>query len=294
MDLNTFIVAVFYEVDNWFMGQKKLRGRGPQPDLSDSEVLTMEIVGEFLGLDDEKSLYAYFKRHYAEWFPALREVHRTTFTRQMANLWVAKERLWQELLRRIGFDPRISLVDSFPVPTCRFARAYRCRLLPEESAFGYDEMTKQTFYGLRAHLRVCWPGVICALSLAPADAHELSVAEELLQGVKGWVLGDRNYWSPRLTEQLGEQGLELLAPYKSKKREKKPWPRWLTQKRRRIETVAGQLVERYRAKKVRARDRWHLTSRWLRKILSHTMNFYLCQSSGRCSSPLRFSELLAD
>jgi hypothetical protein len=105
----------------------------------------------------------------------LKEVHRTTFTRQMANsLWVAKERLWRELLHRIGFDPRISLVDSFPVPTCRFARAYRRRLLAEESAFGYDETSKQTFYGLRAHLQVCWPGVICALSLAPADAHELS------------------------------------------------------------------------------------------------------------------------
>ena len=210
MDLNTFIVAVFYEVDNWFMGQEKLRGRGPEPELSDPEVLTMEIVGEFLGIDAEEGLYAYFKRHYAEWFPALRKVHRTTFTRQMANLWVAKERLWQHLLRRIDFDPQISLVDSFPVPTCRFARAYRCRLLPEESAYGYDEMSKQTFYGLRAHLRVCWPGVICALSLAPANAHELSVAEELLEGARGWALGDRNYWSPQLTEQLGEQRLDLL------------------------------------------------------------------------------------
>ena len=73
MDLNTFIVAVFYEVDNWLMDQKKLRVRGPEPKLSDSEVLTMEIVGEFLGIDDENGLYAYFKRHYAEWFPALAE-----------------------------------------------------------------------------------------------------------------------------------------------------------------------------------------------------------------------------
>jgi hypothetical protein len=173
VDLNTFIVAVFYEVDNWLAGQnKKLRRRGPEPTLSDSEVLTMEIVGEFLGIDDENGLYAYFRRHYAEWFPALWEVHRTTFTRQMANLWVAKERLWRELLGRIDFDPAISLVDSFPVPTCRFARAYRCRLLPEESAFGYDEMNKQTFYGLRAHLRLCWPGVNSRDEPRPGpDAH---------------------------------------------------------------------------------------------------------------------------
>jgi len=55
--------------------KKKLRGRGPEPTLSDSEVLmTMEIVGELLGIDAEKGLYAYFKRHYhQEWFPALRE-----------------------------------------------------------------------------------------------------------------------------------------------------------------------------------------------------------------------------
>jgi hypothetical protein len=145
-----------------------LRQRGPAPKLSDSEVLTIEMVGEYLSIDTEKGLYVYFRNHYAEWFPALREVHRTTFTRQMANLWVAKERLWQHLLLRMSFDSQISLVDSFPVPTCRFARAYRCRLLPEESAFGYNETSKQTFYGLRAHLWVCWPGVICALSLAPA------------------------------------------------------------------------------------------------------------------------------
>jgi hypothetical protein len=252
----------------------------------------MEIVGEFLGIDDENGLYAYFRRHYAEWFPALCEVHRTTFTPQMANLWVAKERLWRELLGRIDFDPAISLVDSFAVPTCRFARAYRCRLLPEESAFGYDEMSKQTFYGLRAHLRVCWPGVIVGMSLAPADAHELSVVEELLEGAKGWALGDRNYWSPDLTEQFGAGGLELLAPYKkSKKREKERWPRWLVQKRRRIETVFSQLVERYNAKKRWARDRWHLTSRWLRKVLSHTaVAVYFCQRVGL--SPLSFAELL--
>jgi hypothetical protein len=217
-------------------------------------------------------------------------------TRQAANLWVAKERLWQHLLRReIGFDPLVSLVDSFPVPVCRFARAYRCRLLAEESAFGYDEINKQIFYGLRVHLRVCWPGVVVGFSLAPANAHELSVAEGLLEGAKGWVLGDRNYWSPNLTERLSEQGLDLLAPYKKKseKGDKRPWPRWLTQKRRRIETVFSQLRERYRAKRVRARDRWHLASRWLRKVLSHTVGVYLCQQIG-FSSPLRFSDLLTD
>ncbi len=292
MDLSTFIVAVFCLTDDWLEG-KKLRQRGPSPELSDSEVLTMEIVGEYLRIDAEKELYAYFKRHYAEWFPALRGVHRTTFTRQVANLWAVKEKLWKHLLGQTYFDPEVSLVDSFPVPVCRFARAYRCRILAEESAFGHDEMAKQTFYGLRAHLRVCWPGVIVSVDLAPANVHDLTMAEEMLEEArKGWVLGDRNYWSPKLTEQLDGRGLALLAPYKSKKKEKESWPRWLVQKRRRIETVISQMAERYRAKKVWARDRWHLTSRFLRKVLSHTTAVYLCQQAGL--SPLRFSQLLTD
>jgi hypothetical protein len=61
--------------------------------------------------------------------------------------------------------------------------------------------------------------------------------------------GQKNYWSADLAkEHLETEGLRLLAAYKSKKREKKPWPRWLVQKRRRIETVISQLVERYRTK----------------------------------------------
>jgi hypothetical protein len=54
--------------------------------------------------------------------------------------------------------------------------------------------------------------------------------------------------------------------------------------------VIGQLVERYHAKRVWARDAWHLWSRWQRKLLSHTLAVYLCQQSGLGS--LRFAGLL--
>jgi hypothetical protein len=292
VDLSTFIISVFCLIDDRIK-DRRIRQRGPAPKLSDAEVLTIEVVGEFLGIDTDKAIFLFFRRHYAEWFPALEGVHRTTFARQAANLWAVKEMLWKHLLSQVCFDPEVSLIDSFPVPICHFARAYRCRILAEESAFGYDEMIKQTFYGLRAHLRVCWPGVIVEMELAPANVHDLRLAEELLQEAQeGWVLGDRNYWSPELTKRLGEEGLSLLAPYKSKKREGKRWPKWLVQKRRRIETVISQITERYRAKRVWARDRWHLTSRWLRKVLSHTMAVHFCQQVG--ISPLRFAQLLTD
>src|SRR3712207_7460441 len=90
MDPSTFIVAVFCLIDDRLKDLGRLRERGPTPTLCDSEVLTIEVVGEFLGLDEDTELFEYFRRHYAHFFPNLLLVHRTTFTRQAANLWKVK------------------------------------------------------------------------------------------------------------------------------------------------------------------------------------------------------------
>jgi Transposase DDE domain len=221
--------------------------------------------------------------------PRLGRVHRSTFVRQAANLWAVKQRLYQHLLGQVEYDPAVSLVDSVAIPICRFARAYRCRRLRELAAWGHDEVAKQTYLGLRAHLRVCWPGVIVEGRLAPANASDLAVGAELLAEVAGWVLADRSYGSPRLAEQVGAQGGSLLAPPRGARRSRQRPPPWLVGKRRRIETVIGQLVGRYHLKQVWARDAWHLWSRWLRKLLSHTMTVLLCQRSGL--PPLHFAQL---
>lgn len=64
MGLNLFIVAVFRLV-NEPLGKLieeygRLRARGPKPALDDGEVRTMEIVGEFLGLDADEAIREYF------------------------------------------------------------------------------------------------------------------------------------------------------------------------------------------------------------------------------------------
>lgn len=47
--------------------------------------------------------------------------------------------------------------------------------------------------------------------------------------------------------------------------------RTLMKARRKIETVIGQLTDRFHIQKVRAKNLWHLTHRITRKILSHTV-----------------------
>lgn len=95
-----------------------------------------------------------------------------------------------------------------------------------------------------------------------------------------------------MAEELRGRGQEPLIPHKTSATEPHPWPRWLKDMRQRVECVFSQLCGRYNAKKVWARDSWHLRSRWLRKVLSHTMAFVLCRRCGL--PPLRFEDLLTN
>ena len=94
--------------------------------------------------------------------------------------------------------------------------------------------------------------------------------EEIAEFTSGLLIGDRNYHSPKTTEELAGLGVELLAPYSSNKRDPAPKKSALLSRLRyRIDTVFSQLTERYCVKRVWARDMWHLLSRLLRKVLSH-------------------------
>ena len=132
MDLESFTLAMYCWIDALLAEMHadpdwcRIRQRGPAPTLADSEVLTMEVVGEFLGLDRDTALVAYFRREHPDWFPALQRVHRTTVGRQAANVWSVKEQAWKRLLDQIRHDPALSCIDAVPMPVCRFGRAYRC------------------------------------------------------------------------------------------------------------------------------------------------------------------------
>jgi Transposase DDE domain len=303
VDLSTFIIGVFDLVEDFFNEGGRLRERGPAPKLSDSEVVTMEMVGEFLGIDTEKGIYLYFKRHYPHYFPKMKEVHRTTFTRQAANLWVIKERLWQrllecELLLGGGLEEPLLVVDSFPIAVCKQSRSYRCKVMRDLADRGRDANLGK-FLGMRAHVLIAWPGVIVRASVCGANVHDTHLAGRLLEGMgRGWVLADRNYWSPLLAEQLYELegGPTLMARFKRKGQTETErglvWPRWLSKKRQKIETLFSQLVSRFNMKRVWARDAWYFASRFIRKVLSHTVAVLFCRREGL--SPTRFWELLTD
>jgi len=91
MERDIFIISVYclvVEIMQIIENEHIFRRKGFPPKLTDAEVITIEICGEFFKLHEDTEIYNYFKRHYLTFFPNLPD--RTTFVRQSANLWQAK------------------------------------------------------------------------------------------------------------------------------------------------------------------------------------------------------------
>src|SRR5206468_6303118 len=211
MTFDDYLLHLFYLVDTQLEALKlelslpRLRSRGPRPELHDSEVITMELAGEFKGIDTDKGIHAFFRRYHRGEFPALACVDRTTFARQGANLWRVKQLLQGRLFGLLpaadeALDGQVLWVlDSFPLRVCRFRRAPGHKLFRGAAAYGRDPTDggrEGRFYGFRVHLRVCPLGACAAFELAPGNVTDLPLAAELAPPGGGIGLGDRNDWGP--------------------------------------------------------------------------------------------------
>ena len=295
MSTGDFIIEVFCIIDDEIknlLSNLKLRQRGRIPNLSDSEVMTMEIVGEFLGLDSDKSIWEYFKAHWLHFFPRIPD--RSNFARQAAQLHVVKRVLQERLASTLGAlcDP-LHIIDGFPIPVCKLARAYSSSVFKGSASYGYCAAKKERYYGFRGHMVINSIGVVTSATFCAANVDERDMCPELTEKVRGLLLGDKGYIRPELREKLNRKGLDLQTPLRSNMQDNrsKKWISWVKRKRRLIETVIGQLTERFNIEKVRARDVWHKASRFWRKLLAHTVCIKINIERG--NRPLQLKRILA-
>jgi len=108
----------------------------------------------------------------------------------------------------------------------------------------------------------------------------------------GLLVGDKGYIRPQLKEELAQRGLDLETPLRKNMKESRSqnFIHDLMKVRRRVETVIGQLEEQFHIETVWARDIFHLTNRFTRKLLSHIMGVFLNMILG-CEA-LQFESLV--
>ena len=160
----------------------RIRQRGPAaprlPSDAAEVLITVEIVGEFLGIDTDPRASASSSPSPSAATtppsgspPSARSTAPPpppSFARQAADLWRVKESAFGTGASCAARAPRPRLrsrrLAMPPPPACSmFARAHRCRRASAARGrpFGSKDtsLLRQTsFYGSRVHARVCWPG----------------------------------------------------------------------------------------------------------------------------------------
>ena len=285
-DFEDFCLYAYVIVDDIWKEIAPLFSRpGPRPDCSDSELITIALVSECRGWDTETELRDYWEP-YLDLFPNFPE--RSRFNRRRRNLAQAINVIRRRLLKRLDLSrDRQCIIDSLPVPVVKF------HLVPSSTGdwqaygarFGKVSSKQQTIFGYKLHLLITLSGLILDFELAPANAPDLEVGEELLaQHTDLKVLGDKGYVSARATESLWRHNrLRLLSL--RRKNQKKPLPPALTKLinrvRQLIETVNGQLTQQLNVEKNRAHSFHGLGTRLYTKLTAHTLCIYINRLLGR-------------
>ena len=270
-----------------------LRRRGFAPALTDEEVITMEICGEYLSMGQDEDIYDYFRTHHAHFFPNLRR--RTQFVRQAANLWRVKAMMQHRLTVISGqrADP-VQPIDTLPLPVCTYTRSRRDRCFKAEADYGYCAAKDLHYYGFKLGLRISRLGMIIHYPLLPARPHDSQLLDDLVADFEGIVPADKAFLDEWRQQQLAQKRhIELVTP--TRKNMEKRLPKSLRQIssrwRKIVETVGSHLTERYGIAKTRAHDLWHYQHRLIRKVLSHTVCVFINLQLGR--PPLHLDDLVS-
>ena len=125
--------------------------------------------------------------------------------------------------------------------------------------------------------------MITNFTFASAKINESLFAPDMLDNIKGLLGADMGYISPDLYEYCFKWCVDLQKPLSVINR--------LKNASRNIETLIGQLSQRSNMQKVRARDLWHLSHRFMRKILAHNFCFVINRQLG--NPPLQFELLIS-
>jgi Transposase DDE domain len=296
MPIEDFITHVYVIVDDYFKkvtSNKVLRRRGEKPSLSDSEVIAMEIIGEYMGFSSDKRIWQYFKQHWLSCFPKLG--CRSSFVRQGANLYGVKLDIQRLLSAELSTDQDLFLFEGLPIPICHIKRYKRStNQLRSSGAVGYCAAKDQKYFGFKGHVLITNAGAVKLFEIAPANVDERDILLELSANFTGDVIADKGLLGVDMTKQLSNLGVNLHAPLRSNMSDKRPksFVNQLMNIRRKVETVIGQLVERFKIQAIKAKDTWHLLTKIARKVLAHSVCFLINQSANP-DEPLKIDLLTA-
>ncbi|MBA3948236.1 MAG: IS982 family transposase [Herpetosiphonaceae bacterium] len=279
-DFDDFCTWMYVVVDTlWQPLAPRFARPGPAPQCSDSELITMFVIGECRGWDVETELLNQWQAH-RDLFPHIPSQSRANRRRRQLMLGINLVR--QAILQLLDLaQDRQCAIDSLPIPAIHFhsVPGSNGEWKAHGATYGKVSSKQQTIFGYKLQLLVTLNGVIVDFELAPANAADLVVGLELLAEHSSLtVVGDKAYISGDAAEALAQDHQITLVTSTRKNQHHQASAatnRLINGARQIIETVNGQLSEQLHIERNHAHTFWGLCARLYTKLAAHTLCIYL-------------------
>jgi len=257
----------------------------PEPLCSDSELLSMALIGECRGWNLETEMLSQWREH-RHLFPNIPSQSR--FNRRRRNLMHAFNLIRQVTLKSLDIaQDRQCVIDSLPLPVVQFYlvssstgdwRAF-------EATYGKVPSKKQTIFGFKLHLLITLGGLRIINKMTPANINDLEVGFEMLcEHTDLSVLGDKAYiCAEKAAELFAYNRIRLITLPRRNQKVQMPVEQrtFLNGVRQMIETVNHQLSELFQIEINHAHTFWGLCTRLYTKLTAHTLCIYINRLLGK-------------
>jgi hypothetical protein len=185
--------------------------------MSDSEIITISIVGELLTIDSEKAWFGFCKKNLRDLFA--RFCDRTRFNKTRRNLHAIIEEIRKELSNLTDYAQQpYRIVDSIPIPVCKFGRAkFHKTFRGYGATYGKCPSKKETYLGYKLHILATLDGFITYFVITSVNIDDREGIWDLVESYRQVTLiGDKGYIGNDFAAELkSEKGIDLLPVKRS-------------------------------------------------------------------------------
>ena len=254
--------------------------------MSDAEIITIYLLIQCLGKSINKG-YNYLKKN----FPNLvNYIERSRFNRLVNSLMTVIRTIRRNFMK--SQHSLYKIVDSFPLITSKFGRAFFSKLFKGLATYGYCASKKEKYFGFKVHAVTDLNGNPYDYILTSANVDDREAVFELADLLEiNTLFGDKGYVGNFIEELRQEKGVKLYALNRSNC--KNPLPKefrnQISRLRRRIETTFSQLNEHFDIERVRSKSMLGLQASLEIKFLCFNIITYLNGGSTHISDILSFN-----
>lgn len=245
------------------------------PELSDRELVCINLTSEYMGIDSERQLFRCLPSFLSS------RIERSVYNRRKRKLFPFIERIRLRISEEFNRFEDVYVVDSMPLEVCKLSRSSRSKVCREQVHSspnkGYCASQGTNYYGYKLHAVCSASGVFKSLDISPASVHDVNYLKDIRNQLTDCtLLGDRGYLSAEWQLDLfTDCNIRLDTPMRNNQTGYREQTYIFKKTRKRIETLFSQLCDQFMIRRNYAKTFEGFKTRILSKITALTMVQYI-------------------